>query len=109
MLMIPIIALIFLGGSYFFANRCLPPKLALKATPWMAGVALISYFAMQFLAALITGIVLGLVALESSAVITPLLILISILGAIAGATLVLRGFMKRHQRRKADKEAHRLR
>ena len=101
MLLIPSIALIFIGGSYVLANRFLPPNLAMKATPWMAGAAFASYYAVQFLAAVVAGMLFGRVPMEY----LPVFIGISILGAIAGAVLVLRGFVKRHRRRKADREA----
>jgi hypothetical protein len=104
MLIVPIIALIFIGVSYFFANRFLPPNLAMKATSWTAGGAFVSYFVAQFIGSVIAGIIFG-PTIATVPAFLPVMILISILGAIAGGALVLRGFVKRHRRRKADREA----
>lgn len=105
MLIIPIMALIFIGISYVFANRALPPNLAMKATGWMAGAAFVGYYASQLVGGLIAGLILREAALEHMAALNVVLIVISIFGAIAGGALVLRGFVKRHRRRKAEKEA----
>lgn len=104
MLIIPIIALIFIGVSYFFASRFLPPKLKMKATTWTAAAAFVSYLAAQFLGGAIAGIVFGPTIATVPGFLLAI-ILISILGAIAGGALVLRGFVMRHRRRKADREA----
>ena len=101
MLMIPIAALIFIGGSYFLANRFLPPNVASKAMPWMAATAFLSYFATQFA----VGIVLALMGFHAGNLSVPLLIGVSLMGSLGGAWLVLNGFVRRHRRRKAEKAA----
>lgn len=101
MLMIPIAALIFIGGSYVLANRFLPPNVASKAMPWMAATAFLSYFATQ----LVVGVVLALLGLTAGNLSVPLIIGLSLLGSLAGASLVLNGFVRRHRRRKAEKAA----
>lgn len=101
MLIVPIIALIYIGGSYVAANRFLPPNLAMKAVPWMAGVAFAAYFVTQFVAAVIAGMLFGPNSVQHLGV----FIVISFLGSIAAAGLVLRLFVRRHRRRKADREA----
>ena len=100
MLIIPIAALIFIGGSYFLANRFLPSPIALKATPWMAAAALLGYILAQFL----VGALLTLLGISPSTVGVPLLIAVSLLGSLVGAGLVLRGFVRRRSRRKAESE-----
>ena len=105
MLIVPIIALIFIGISYFFANRALPPNLAMKATGWMAGAAFVSYFATQVVGGVIAGLILREAVMEHIATLNIILIVLSIFGAIAGGALVLRGFVKRHRRRRAEKDA----
>lgn len=101
MLMIPIAALIFVGGSYFLANRFLPPNVASKAMPWMAAAAFVSYFVAQ----VIVGIILALFGLHAGSLSVPLLVGLSLLGSLAGAWLVLSGFIRRHRRSKAVKTA----
>ena len=104
MLIVPIIALIFIGVSYFFANRALPPKLVMKATTWTAGAAFVSYYVAQIVASIIATLIFG-AAVTTSMEMLPVFIGISILGAIGGGALVLRGFVLRYRRRKADREA----
>jgi hypothetical protein len=101
MLIVPIIALIYIGGSYFAANRFLPPNLAMKAVPWMAGVAFAAYYVTQFLAAVIAGVLFGPSVIDHLAV----FIAISFAGSVVAAGVVLRIFVRRHRRRKADREA----
>lgn len=104
MLIVPIIALIFIGVSYFFANRVLPPNQAMKATTWTAGGAFVSYYAAQVVAVIIATLIFGQ-AVTAAPAFLPVMILISVLGAIAGGALILRGFVLRYRRRKADREA----
>jgi len=101
MLIFPIIALVFVGGSYFLAIRFLPAPVAVKAMPWMTGAGLVGYFVGQILFAF----VLGLFGISAEAVGLPLLVAVSLLGALVAASLVLRGFAVRHRRRKAQKDA----
>jgi hypothetical protein len=91
---------IFIGGSYFFANRFLPSASALKATPWTAGAAFLGYFLAQFIA----GLILALLGIPPETMALPL-IAVSLLGAFGGGALVLHGFVRRHRRRKAEREA----
>ena len=104
MLIVPIIALIFIGISYFFANRMLPPKFVMKATTWTAGGAFVSYYAAQVVAVIFATLIFGQGVMATPAFL-PVMILISVLGAIAGGALILRGFVLRYRRRRADREA----
>lgn len=101
MLIIPIAALIFIGGSYFLANRFLPPTVASKAMPWMAATAFASYFVTQFVASIILAL-LGFRLVDAP---IPIIVGLSLIGSLGGAWLVLNGFVRRHRRRKAEKAA----
>ena len=101
MLIIPIAALIFIGGSYLLATRFLPASKVMKAVPWMAAAALLSYFLTQFVA----GIFIFLLGIPAATVPFPLWVMLSLLGAAAGAALVLNRFVRRHRRGKAERDA----
>jgi hypothetical protein len=101
MLIVPIFALIFIGGSYFLANRFLPGPLAMKAVPWMAGAAFLGYLLLPF----VLGTVLTLLKMPVRTVPIPVVIAIEVFGALGGASLVLQGYVRRHRRRKAEREA----
>lgn len=101
MLIIPIVAVFFIGGSYFLATRFLPGPIAVKAMPWMAAAALLGYVLTQ----LLIGVVLQLAGMPLASVSIALLIAASLLGALGGAVLVLHGFVRRRRRRIAEKEA----
>lgn len=101
LLIIPIAALIFIGGSYLMASRFLPAPMVLKPVPWMAGAALLGYFVAQFLFAVVLRL-LGVSVATAGAALT---IAVSLAGAAGAAALVLRGFVLRHRRRKAETKA----
>jgi hypothetical protein len=101
MLIIPIVVLIFIGGSYALAVRFLPTPMVMKAVPGMAGAAFLGYYLAQFLFA----VILRLIGVTIGGLTLLLLIAVSLLGAVGCAALVLRVFVRRHRRLKAEREA----